>query len=306
MISFERLVRTLAIGLRKPGAYQPLVLALIQRSLIFRDWPRERISSVRVHSAVNSVRCVFRHLLSSEDDRPEGSRRVNSRRGALIMRHGSTVFPTLIILGLGLGGLARSALGGEPLDDRLGRRTVPIFLLTRSEIQADLKLTSEQVTECHRAARTFQRLASRLIGRKDSAVVAVRREIDDAMIQWLSEHLSPQQLGRLDQIDLQWEGATAMLSRPFLYEGLNLTDEQIKKVRQCVAESNAQRARGVWTYDDHINQIGKAVAILDDRQQKLWIDVLGRACAFKIGVNTKTARNEPAGRVGSNPTPPRR
>ena len=41
---------------------------------------------------------------------------------------------------------------------------------------------------------------------------------------------SPEQLGRLDQIDLQWEGAAAMLSRPFLDESLNLTDRQKQKI----------------------------------------------------------------------------
>jgi hypothetical protein len=222
------------------------------------------------------------------------------------MRHGLTVFPTLIILGLGLCGVTRPAHGGEPLDDRLGGRTVPIFLLTRSDIQADLKLTSEQVIECQRAAPAFQRMASRLIGRKDPGVVAARREIDESLTRWISEHLSSEQIGRLDQIDMQWEGAAAMLSRPFLDEGLKLTDDQKKKVRECIAEGNAQRARGIWTFDDHTNQIRKAFAILDERQRKLWIDVLGRACLFKISVNAQTARNQPAARGGSNPAPPRR
>jgi hypothetical protein len=222
------------------------------------------------------------------------------------MRHGWTVFPTLIIFGLALCGFTRSAHGAEPWNARLGVRTNPIFLLTRSDIQADLRLNSEQVTECQRAAREFQRRASRLIGRKDPAVVAARREIDGALTDWLGEHLSPQQLGRLDQVDIQWEGAAAMLSRPFLKEGLNLTDEQKKKVGACIALGNAPRARGVWSYDDHINEIRKAIAILDDRQQKLWIDVLGPACAFKIVVNAETARNQPAARESSNSEPTRR
>jgi hypothetical protein len=222
------------------------------------------------------------------------------------MRHGLTVFPTLMLLGLGLCGFTQPVRGGEPLDDRLGGRTVPIFLLTRSDIQADLKLKSEQVTECHRAARAFQHMASRLIGRKDPAVVAARREIDESLTEWLSKHLSSEQLGRLDQIDMQWEGASAMLSRPFLDEGLNLTDEQKKKVRECLAEGNAQRARGVWTFEDHTNQTKKATGILDERQRVLWTRVLGRPCLFKIAVNGQTARNEPAARASSNPAQPRR
>ena len=222
------------------------------------------------------------------------------------MRHGWTVFPTLIILGLGLCGFAKPARGGEPLDDRLGMRTVPIFLLTRSDVQADLRLDSQQIVECHRAARAFQRMASRLIGRKDPTVVAARGEIDEAMTQWLSKHLSPQQLGRLDQIDMQWEGAAAMLSRPFLNEGLNLAEEQKKKVRECISEGTAQRARGILTYNDHIKQTRSASAILDARQSELWVHVLGRPCLFKIADNPRTARIEPATRGSSDPAPPPR
>jgi hypothetical protein len=222
------------------------------------------------------------------------------------MRHRWKVFPTLIFLGLGFFGFTRPARGAEPLDDRLGGRTVPIFLLTRSDIQADLKLNSEQITECHRAARAFQRMASRLVGRKDPGVVAARREVDEALTRWIGEHLSPEQLGRLDQIDIQWEGAAAMLSRPFLDEGLNLTDDQKKKVRECIAEGNAQRARGVWTYDDHTNQTRKAIAILDKKQHDLWILALGRPCTFKITINAQITRTGSGARGSSSPAPTRR
>ena len=91
------------------------------------------------------------------------------------MRHGWTVFPTLIVLGLGLCGFTRPARGGEPLDDRLGMRTVPIFLLTRSDVQADLKLDPKQVAMCRRGAIALQRRASLLRGRKDAGAAAARR-----------------------------------------------------------------------------------------------------------------------------------
>ena len=59
------------------------------------------------------------------------------------MRQGSTVATALIVLGLTVAGFTPIARSGEPLDDRLGIRTVPIFLLTRSDVQADLKLDAE-------------------------------------------------------------------------------------------------------------------------------------------------------------------
>jgi hypothetical protein len=219
------------------------------------------------------------------------------------MRHRWTVFPTLIILGLGLCGFAKPARGGEPLDDLLGRRTVPIFLLTRSDVQADLKLDPKQVAICGHAAITLQHRALRLRGRKDAGAAAARRVVDQEMSLLLSDNLTPGQLARLDQIDLQWEGAAAMLTRPFLDDSLNLIPEQRKKVAECIADANSQRARGGLTYEDHINHTRKAIAILDERQRNVWIHVLGPHCAFKVDVRAKTAQNQPASQVPSNPAP---
>jgi hypothetical protein len=222
------------------------------------------------------------------------------------MRHGWTVFPTLILMGLGLCGFTRPARGGEPLDDRLGVRTAPIFLLTRPDIQADLKLDSRQIALCRRAALALQRQASLLRGRKDAGANAARLQVDDEMTRWLSKALSPDQLARLDQIDMQWEGAAAMLTRPFLAESLNLTPEQERNIRECISEGRAQRARGAWTYDDHHNQARKASATLDERQGRLWAHVLGDPCLFHIAAKAQTARNEPAARTSANPALPGR
>jgi hypothetical protein len=222
------------------------------------------------------------------------------------MRHGWTVFPTLIVLGLGLCVFSRPARGGEPLDNRLGWRTAPIFLLTRSDVQADLKLDAKQVAICGRAAAELQRRALPLRGRKDSGAAAARRAVDQAMSLLLSDNLTPEQLARLDQIDLQWEGAAAMLTRPFLDDSLNLTPAQKEKVRECIAAGNAERARGALTYEDHVDQTRKAIAILTERQRNVWIHVLGPHCAFKIDVRAQAAQNEPAAQGRANPAAPPR
>jgi len=201
------------------------------------------------------------------------------------MRHGWTVLPLLIFFGLGF---ARPARGGEPLDQRLGMRTAPIFLLTRSDVQTDLKLDSNQVAECHRAAVALYRKATSLKGKTGPAMVAARRTIDEELSEWLTTHLSPEQLARLDQIDLQWEGASAMLSRPMLDDHLSLTPDQREKVAECISEKKAQKAHSAWTYDDHVKLTRKAIAVLSDRQRDLWIHVLGPPCRFTIGVNAQT------------------
>jgi hypothetical protein len=204
------------------------------------------------------------------------------------MRHGWMVFLLLSFLSLGPLGFARQARGGEPLDQRLGIRTAPIFLLTRSDVQTDLKLDSKQVAECHRAALTLYRKATGLKGKTGPAMVAARRAIDEELSEWLSNNLSPGQLARLDQIDLQWEGASAMLSRPMLDEHLSLTPDQRERVAQCISAKKAQRAQGAWTYADHVELTRTAIAVLSKRQRDLWIHVLGPACRFTIGVNPQT------------------
>ncbi len=47
--------------------------------------------------------------------------------------------------------LARGALGGEGLPDaRLGIRATPMLLITRADVQADLRLAPEQVADAER------------------------------------------------------------------------------------------------------------------------------------------------------------
>ena len=171
--------------------------------------------------------------------------------------------------------------------------------MLRPDVEADLKFSPEQVAECHRAARVFQIKASRLIGRKDPAVVAARREIDEELTNWLTEHLSPEQLGRFEQVDLQWEGAAAMLNRPFLDNALKLTPEQKKQVSDFLAQSRLERSQRVWTYDDHINLTRKAIAVLNDSQRSLWIRLLGPKCQFAIARNAQVAQGRPKAADGS-------
>lgn len=207
------------------------------------------------------------------------------------MRHGSTLFRTLILVVLGVGGFTGYALGGELADDRLGMRTVPILLLTRSDVQKALNLEPQQVATCRRAAVALYDRAALVKGRKDAGAQAARRAIDQEMSLWLDKYLTPEQLARLEEIDLQWEGASAMLSRPFLDESLHLTDEQKKQVEHCIAEGKAKRTREGWSYESHVNQTRKAIAFLDDRQRAMWIKVLGPPCAFQIATEPRTAQS---------------
>ncbi len=49
----------------------------------------------------------------------------------------------------------RLAVGAEPLDDRLGIRITPLFLLLRSDIQKDLALEPAKIAEVNQVAPSF-------------------------------------------------------------------------------------------------------------------------------------------------------
>jgi hypothetical protein len=223
-----------------------------------------------------------------------------------MIRQGSTVAKALIAMGLALAGFTQVARCGEPLDDRLGIRTVPIFLLTRSDVQADLKLDPNQITESHRAASALYSKALALRGKVGGGIVAARRAVDEDQSQWLSTHLTPQQLERLGQVDLQWEGAAAMISRPVVAEYLSLTREQQEQVARYIAEGREQRARVTWTSTEHVNLTRKAISVLSDKQKDLWIHVLGPPCRFAIAARPQAPPDQPArGGSPSHPQPAR-
>jgi len=215
------------------------------------------------------------------------------------MRHGWTVVQALVVLGVGLLQFTDFARGAEPLDDRLGIRTAPIFLLTRSDVQADLKIDPKLAAACQRVAASLRHKASALKGSKVPAMVGARRAIDEEMSQWLITNLSAEQLDRLDQIDLQWEGPAAMITRPFYDESLGLKREQREMLTGYLTEAKTHRANGTWTYDDHHELTRKALTILTEQQRHLWVRILGQPCQFKIGVPSATS----AARVSSIPPP---
>jgi hypothetical protein len=193
------------------------------------------------------------------------------------MRHGLTV--VLVALGLGLFGPTRAGKCGEPFEDLLGRRIEPIFLLTRGDVQADLKLLPNQIADLHRVGALLYRKAQSLKGKTGPSVNEARRQIDEELTNWLGTHLTLQQLDRLQEIDFQWEGAAAMV-RPIVVEYLQLTADQKQRVAEYLAESTKQRKRAPWTVIDHLALSRKAVSILSDTQQERWASLLGQPCQF--------------------------
>src|SRR4051812_7930482 len=135
--------------------------------------------------------------------------------------------------------------GGEWMlpDSRVGVRTAPLLLLSRPDVQVDLRLEPGQVSDAQRMIDDLTKRAASLRGKSGAAVLAERRAIDEAQVDWLSKSLTGNQLIRLRQIELQWEGASAMLSRPTVAEYLKLSSDQRQALVQMISERNAQHSR---------------------------------------------------------------
>ncbi len=82
------------------------------------------------------------------------------------MRYAQTTAQAIVGLSLALAAMNGFAFGGDVLDDRLGIRTVPLFLLLRADIQADLHLDAKQIALCKKAAQAFYERAVEVRGNR--------------------------------------------------------------------------------------------------------------------------------------------
>jgi hypothetical protein len=216
------------------------------------------------------------------------------------MRHGWIVFQALLVVGMGFIIFETAGLGGEwslP-DGRLGTRTAPILLLSRPDVQVDLRLEPAQIAGARSTINELTRKAMALRGKSGPAVLAQRRVIDEAQTQWLGTNLSGKQRERLRQIDLQWEGPSAMISRPAVAEYLKLTPEQRQALAQAIARCNERRARGTWTPRDDEVLNDQAHSLLSQAQKELWGNLVGNPCRFDSIARSTRPRDQAAQQAG--------
>lgn len=171
-------------------------------------------------------------------------------------------------------------------NDRLGTRTAPLLLLTRPEIQADLKLTPEQVASANAAVAELHQRAEGLrgLGNGQEAAVA-RRAIDEAQQGWLAGNLSEEQQSRLLQIDLQWEGPSALVSRASIVEVVGLDNRQIAALKARLIASRDDPATQGNPLARARAQLQHVQEILDQNQQSRWLSLLGRPLTFATAAN---------------------
>lgn len=203
------------------------------------------------------------------------------------MRQGST--PSRIVLGALMILMTQAHRAGADEgwtlpDKSRGHRVAPILLLSRPEVRADLHLKPDQATEAGRVIASIHGKAAQLRGRNDAAAVELRRAVDDEQRTWLETRLTEDQVGRLSEIDLQWEGIAAVATRPGLGEALSLSDSQKQSLGRLVAERQAHRAQPAERRRDpeaaERQFAHQAQAILNEGQRRRWERMIGRPLAL--------------------------
>lgn len=187
-----------------------------------------------------------------------------------------------------------AAMGPSELpDSRLGIRTSPLLLLTRMDIRDDLKLTPQQVDEAQRVIAELYSRALQIQGKRDPAAVAARRAIDETQARWIASVLSPEQRNRLEQLDLQWEGPSAVL-RPPIASALAISPDQGSKLAQAVAERNTRRAKVGFDRDAERKLAEATLSTLSEDQRRRWKIMLGDEFRFRPTAVADARPAEPA------------
>ncbi len=162
-------------------------------------------------------------------------------------------------------------------DDRLGQRTVPILLLSRADVSRNLKLSAAQVLEAEEAISDFYYVRARALkGKKGPAADAARKRIDQDQFIWLETHLSEDQRSRLLQLDLQWEGPAALVTRPKVADALNLSPPQRETLFKAVAARNAARDKASFPDAEEDALTEKTLATLSEPQVERWLAMMGQ------------------------------
>jgi hypothetical protein len=148
--------------------------------------------------------------------------------------------------------------------------------LSRPDVQADLRLSPDQAASARQAIHDIHARALALRGKSDTPdTIAARRAIDEAQLAWLGGQLDAAQQLRLRQLDLQWEGPAAILSRPSLATTLALTPQQHEALTKLVEAHAETRAGGAASPAAQDAFAAQALALLDESQRELWNSMTG-------------------------------
>ncbi len=174
-----------------------------------------------------------------------------------------------------------SRAGPPPLtDDRLGIGTAPLLLLSRPDVRAEIGLDASQAADADRTLNELYQQALALKGQHGQEERNRKRAIDEAGENWLQNALTEPQRKRFSQLDLQWEGASAIIKRPVIADHLRLTPEQHALLSKAIAARDGRRAAGADHWDNERQLFVQTRALLTTEQQQRWRAMLGPPFAF--------------------------
>ncbi len=156
-------------------------------------------------------------------------------------------------------------------DGRLGTRVAPLLLLGRPDVRADLGMSAEQSASARRQIADLYRRAMATQGLAGAEAVAARRAIDDSQRAWIDHELTAEQQARLAQLDLQWEGPAALVTRGAIAESLGLRPEQ----REALTRAVDRRIRRGHPPGDEPGLARDALEVLTPEQRDRWLALLG-------------------------------
>ena len=169
-------------------------------------------------------------------------------------------------------------------DEALGKRIVPVLLLSRVDVREDLGLSETQTKDAEQAITAFYERALAQKGKKGLEAEAARKRIDREQVAWINLHLTAEQRARLLQIDLQWEGPSTIVTRPVIVENVGLTPTQRTTLLEAVKTRNAARAIKSFSMADEDALWEKTKATLSSTQLVRYEAILGKKFKIRVAV----------------------
>jgi Spy/CpxP family protein refolding chaperone len=176
-------------------------------------------------------------------------------------------------------------------------------LLQNKSVQDELKITREQNRKLREVAREFEeahrdeiaRVRQEKDGRKG---FELRRAALETMTRAMNDILTSEQIKRLGQIEIQAQGAGALV-RSEVQKELNLSDRQREEIRS-LADAGEKEVRetlktppadpkgwveiGKKIRKIHQNTEERALAVLSDEQRKTWKEMTGEPFELKMAL----------------------
>jgi hypothetical protein len=160
--------------------------------------------------------------------------------------------------------------------------TVKLLLLRQKSVQKELGLTPETVQKI----MAFTNAASEAAGKAIEQGEAARKQAFETLRrqneQFLATTLTPEQSKRLDQITMQFTALT-QLTKPETARALNLSDEQVKKLKDLQTENRKALVDLLETKEGRTEKFAKlreetrmkVLALLRDEQKAKVREMVG-------------------------------